>query len=195
MSGWLAIMLLASMPWNPQYLPSMMRASVVWSNTHCRHRARACYYDGTIYLRSEWEAAYFDRELRNAALHEMQHHMQCQEQIWKVEGGWIQFLELVRGLLDSGTLSEHQAGSLRALLDGGVAQAHEVHASLPVILDGHMPLEFAAWYPWFDLASWVTTPQEDSTRSVRDAGGRCIGDCDLIRTIRHDEIQPILNLW
>jgi len=189
-TAWLAIMLIASMPWNGQYWPSIIRTPVVWSNTRCHHDARACYYDGTVYLQPEWGDAYFDKELRNAALHEMQHHMQCQEQIWRTGGGWPRFLELSTELVESGALSEHQAGSLKALLD--VAHAHEAHASLPVILDGHIPPQFAAWYPWFDLeqTSWISASQENAPRPILkgDTKGIVKSEC----AARY-KVQPVLN--
>lgn len=163
MSPWLLIMVLASMPWKPQYWPTIAQTPVVWSSARCHH-ARACYYDGVIYLQSEWEDAYFDKELHHAVLHEMQHHVQCQGYIWRTGAGWTDFVDLLAEMLESGTLSEQQVEYLKTLLGDDLAHAHEVHAELPWVLRGHLPEQFAPWYPWFDVGqpelSWVAASQE-----------------------------------
>lgn len=167
MNGWLLFLVLASMPWRPQYWTPIAHTPVEWSNTRCHH-ARACYYDQTIYLQGEWEDNPWDEGLQHAVLHELQHHFLCTYRTWRTAGGWPEFERLVSELLGSGSLSQDQRSYLSTLLHD--SQSHELHAELPWVLQGKIPPQFAQWYPWFYTkgGSRITPPQEYAPWSIFD---------------------------
>jgi len=147
MNGWLLFLVLFTMPYRMQYWPVVASTQVEWNNWRCRGGARACYYDDTMYLKSDWQGVERIDGLRHAANHEMQHRMQGLTRIWETPGGWPEFERLVSELIDSGQLDQSQTETLSGLMRD--SQAHELHAELPLVLNGHLPSQFAPWYPWF----------------------------------------------
>lgn len=148
MHGWLLAILLLSMPFKPEYYSTLTEPQVRWSNARCRNDASACYYDNTIHLKSWWWFIFNGQRAERALLHEMGHHLQCREMIWRNPGGWDAFEVVVRELVNTGNLNEHQKVSLETMLEW---QPHELHAELPWLLDGEIPASLASWYPWFEV--------------------------------------------
>lgn len=150
MTGWLLAILLLSMPFKPEYWPALLEPEVEWSNARCRNNALACYYDETIYLKN-WPWFFLwphSLGAEHALIHEMGHHLQGREQIWRNPGGWDAFEAIVRELISTGDLDDDQKRNLESMLEW---EPYELHAELPLILEGEIPPVLQAWYPWFEI--------------------------------------------
>ena len=156
MHPYLFIVLL-SLPWNWQYFLVGLD-SQAWC-----HRAapagfpeRIGWYDGEIHIVD----CRFDAETQRRYVHELDHHLTHYYGIDHYD--WSEFLSVVEN--ESLNWNEHQRNSAQAMFDYG--GAFELHAELSNILDGQLPASLQPWYPWFDLISWIATPQEDAPGPV-----------------------------
>ena len=110
--------------------------------------AYACYYDNAINI----DLAVAWPEIRHIAFHEMQHRMVHTYGVWPANNDWGGFMELVTGLVARGQLNDEQLAIVAPWIGCTDCQVNELHADLPWILSGTVPVEFATWYPWLELA-------------------------------------------
>jgi hypothetical protein len=148
MNAWLLILVLW-LPWNYEYL-SDIASDPIWcyAATPAGHPERIGWYDGEIHIVD----CKLDAETQRRLAHETQHHLAIKHDI----GDWKAFIELAKAevFYSKTKYSEHQRGSfIGALRHGhrGVGSGFELHAELPLILEGQLPESLQPWYPWFDL--------------------------------------------
>ena len=147
MQLWLCVMVLTSTHWRAAAIPLILQTEYRFDASACQG-AYACYYHDeiSIDLVASWP------EIRHIAFHEMQHRMTQAYSIWpKTHAQWCEFADLVAGLVASGKLDPEQQSILESWAGCADCQLIELHAELPWILDGTVPAEFAAWYPWLEF--------------------------------------------
>lgn len=145
----LLLILILKWPWNPWWIPEVVSAEVFWA-FDCGD-ASACYHSSirTIIIspdQDEWRAC---GGLERIIIHELQHHLQFETRMFERDE-WDEFRNDVADfvLYSPYDLSEHQQRSLRALM-GRSDELWELHAELPIIMEGDIPVSLARWYPWF----------------------------------------------
>jgi len=128
------------LPWNWSYLPTAMNANV-WCHEAppARYPERIAWYDGGIHI----VGCQFDAETKRRYVHELDHYLVDHYDV----GNWDYFVSLVRA--ESTGWNEHQRNTVEwIIVDGG---GIELHADLPMLLEGKIPPALQAWYPWFAL--------------------------------------------
>lgn len=172
----LAILVLWSLPWQPQFLHRVAQLDVLLGCEGKPSMAGYCggYYDDNAPHRAirlcEHECLLGFDCLRHIVLHESQHHMQLEYRVWRWPGGYAAFEGAVRLELAKPAYTQDMREAAETLIaadraSGSIAYS-ELHAELPALFDLQIPPNLARWYPWFDLESRVATSQEDASRSI-----------------------------
>jgi len=77
--------------------------------------------------------------------HEAHHYLARKAKL----GDWEKFADLTMKLARRDHCSAHQLKTIKGMIAYG--GGYELHAELPWILEGKIPLELQMWYPWFVL--------------------------------------------
>ena len=192
MNFWMILMIL-SMPWRPEYVPTILSMGVV------EHEA-PCYFNGIEY--AGWVGAdnkihlcpsshCFRKDL--LLLHETQ-HLLTRLYLGNVSPRSWQGFET----LTMRSLYAHDYGvsaTLPASTVLGWKQPGELHAELPLLVGPDSPDELQGWYPWFDLSdSRVATSQENAAWPIDHRHRRALVDVHRLPLLK-GEVEPVFNPW
>ena len=143
----LALIFALWLPWNWFWLPSVFSAPVnTDAQANCTNHLACAKSDGMIFISPDPDDWVICGGLKRVVIHELQHHLLFKSGLY-YEPDWDGFCNVIAEMILYGDYDEHQRGTMRVMCD----DPPELHADLPLLLDGEIPQELAPWYPWFNL--------------------------------------------
>ena len=146
----LALIFALWLPWNWLWFPVALRAPV---NTDAQTVDIVCMGHGAcatdymvIFISPDPDDWLLYGGLERIVIHELQHHLLFKSGLY-YDPDWDGFCDVIADMILYGDYDEHQRGTMRVMCD----DPPEMHADLPLLLDGEIPQELARWYPWFNL--------------------------------------------